>query len=614
MLNSLWTLLNVGGGICFFALASLAFSLCLTRMCIGILPLFGFMDKPDPRKIHVNPIVRGGGIAIWLSFLLVSLGFFFFCRPESISFLTPLIAPTLLIGFVGIIDDRFDLSAKIKLLAQIVAGLLIFFSGARIDIFFSIPLPWLVSLAFTVIWVVVLINAFNLIDGLDGLAIGMAIIASLSMTCWGILITDWNLVAVMLIFAGSCIGFFRYNFNPAKIFMGDTGSMFLGLVFAYVALKTMSTAVTFSSVLVPFLAVGVPIFDVVLAFWRRLARKLISPTEHGIMDPDKEHLHHRFMEQYHDQKRTAFHMYLIAFALALIAMLAAFLSSKVPVFAYTVVLIVVFFTVRRFADIELHQSAKLILYGIPRPRNRVLLILLHPFLDLMLLVVAYVVMALLFPGNGWKNLYLLLGCTLPIFAVFLLGGIYRLYWSRATIQDFVNLAELLVLGGCFSFGFYSFLFRGGSCFYPAFVLFFLLAASLIALERMLVWYAESCLLRAALTRGTDMDLLPKVLIYGGGLYCRLYLSNLYHRHEQKAWRIVGILDDDRILYGQQVCGQRVLGGLDDLEELYSREPFDRIVVTSARIPEDNLQKLKNFCELHQVKLRKFTIAEHALDS
>ena len=175
----------------------------------------------------------------------------------------------------------------------------------------------------------------------------------------------------MLIMAGACLGFLRYNFHPARIFLGDTGSTFIGLIFAVIGLSTIDRVVTFTSLLLPLLAVGVPLFDVCLAIWRRSTRKLLNPVAGGIMVGVQDHLHHRLLRQTRKQTTAALMMYLLACLFSAVALAFLLLRDSAPAIAYMILLVAVVICVRRLAVVELYDSAELIKRGLSKPHRGV---------------------------------------------------------------------------------------------------------------------------------------------------------------------------------------------------------------------------------------------------
>ena len=257
-----------------------------------------------------------GGLAIFLGFLLSTLIFV----PMSSSMRGMLLGGVIIV-ILGIFDDIYALPALPKLLVQIAAALVAVLHGNVVQvlsnphIFSENPYWTLGSLAvpLSVIWIVAITNAVNLIDGLDGLAVGVATISSLTMLVIAMLVSE-NVVALMMAaLAGGCIGFMPYNLNPAKIFMGDTGSTFLGFVLATVSIQGLFKFYTIISFAVPFLMLGLPLFDTCFAILRRLAKGQ-SP-----MAPDRSHVHHRLIDMGFNQKQAVAILYVISAILGLSA-------------------------------------------------------------------------------------------------------------------------------------------------------------------------------------------------------------------------------------------------------------------------------------------------------
>lgn len=285
-------------------------SFIMTPLVIRIARRFGAVDIPkDDRRMHKTPMCLWGGIAIFTGFFV---SMFLFSNISTVK-LVGLFIASLIVLVTGMIDDIKPLGAKIKLLMQIVAALVLVFSGYKINYFTDffgdsgvIQVSNWAALPITVIWIVGVTNTVNLIDGLDGLAAGISAIAAVTLSYIAILNHRYDAAMITLILAGSSIGFLPYNFNPAKIFMGDTGALFLGLVLSAVSVEGALKGATAITVVVPILALGVPIFDTAFAILRRLINK------RPIMEADKGHLHHRLMSIGLGQKKTVLSMYLIS--------------------------------------------------------------------------------------------------------------------------------------------------------------------------------------------------------------------------------------------------------------------------------------------------------------
>ncbi len=297
--------------------AALLIAFITTPVVKSLAERVGAVDVPkDNRRMHDHPIPRMGGLAIFLGFLLSTLVFV----PLSQS-LRGMLLGAILIVILGIFDDIYALPALPKLLVQIVAALIAVFHGNVIEVvsnpnLFSDNPYWVLgawSVPVTVIWIVAITNAVNLIDGLDGLAVGVAAISSLTMLVIAMLVSENVVALTMAALAGGCIGFMPYNQNPAKIFMGDTGSTFLGFVLATVSIQGLFKFYTIISFAVPFLMLGLPLFDTCFAILRRISKG------QNPMSPDRSHVHHRLIDMGFNQKQAVGILYVISAILGLSA-------------------------------------------------------------------------------------------------------------------------------------------------------------------------------------------------------------------------------------------------------------------------------------------------------
>ena len=286
------------------ALLSALVAFTLTPAVSALAHKIGAIDVPnDNRRMHKTPIPRIGGLAIFVGFIVSSL---VFCKitPELIAIYTG----GLIIVAVGVIDDVSPINAWIKLIAQIVVALIAVSQGVVLEYInffgnyvhfgaFSIPI--------TVIWIVGLTNAINLIDGLDGLACGVSAISSISLLLVMLLKGDLVSAMVTAVIVGACIGFLPFNSNPAKIFMGDTGSLFLGYTMAVISVSGVFKLHTVISFIIPLSIFGLPLFDTAFAFIRRMLKGK-SP-----FSPDRGHLHHRLIDMGFNQKQSVRILYAI---------------------------------------------------------------------------------------------------------------------------------------------------------------------------------------------------------------------------------------------------------------------------------------------------------------
>ena len=257
--------------------------------------------------------------------------------PLNKNILSLIIGSTIIL-ISGLLDDKYSISPKAKIAFQLAAGLMIALSGSQIEFFTNIistkEVVWLkyLSIPVTLFWICGITNTVNLIDGLDGLAAGVSLISAVSLMCIAL---KMNHVAVAIIAAavgGSCLGFLPYNFNPAKIFMGDTGALYLGFMLSYISIQGVMKYATTLMIFVPVLVLGVPVFDTAFA----MIRRYISGKK--IFDADKGHLHHRLLALGLTQRQTV----LILYAISLIfGILANVISDFDPVIGIIISLLII---------------------------------------------------------------------------------------------------------------------------------------------------------------------------------------------------------------------------------------------------------------------------------
>ncbi|MDF2878263.1 MAG: undecaprenyl/decaprenyl-phosphate alpha-N-acetylglucosaminyl 1-phosphate transferase [Clostridia bacterium] len=277
----------------------------------------GAIANPRKRDMHSKPIPRMGGIAIFAGFMITFFVITPFMPIMNWKQILGIIIGCVAIFLLGVFDDIYELNAKLKFIIQIAAATAVALSGIRID-FFSIPFigsnpvyTTIFSIPATVLWIVGITNAVNLIDGLDGLAAGVSSIASLSLMVLSLYTGYPPAVILTVTLAGSCLGFLPYNFNPASIFMGDTGSTFLGFTLGITSILGLLKGYTIATIFIAVLVLGLPIFDTAFAIIRRfLAGK-------PIMSPDRGHLHHRLVDRGYTQKQAVVTLYGISGILGL---------------------------------------------------------------------------------------------------------------------------------------------------------------------------------------------------------------------------------------------------------------------------------------------------------
>lgn len=281
------------------------------------------VDIPrDNRRMHKRPIPRLGGLAIIFGFMVSAM-----CFGTMTKGLAAILIGAMIIAVMGIVDDVKALDAKPKFLVQIFAALIVVLWGeVRVDVFTNpivwsgqpyIVLPMWASVLFSVLWIVLITNAVNFIDGLDGLAAGVSAIMTVSLVFISARLGEYSVAVIGTALMGACFGFLPYNFNPAKIFMGDTGSTFLGFILATLSIQGVFKSYAVISFAVPLLILGLPLFDASFAMLRRILKGQ-SP-----MQADRGHLHHRLIDMGFSQKQTVFILYAISGVLGITAVILA---------------------------------------------------------------------------------------------------------------------------------------------------------------------------------------------------------------------------------------------------------------------------------------------------
>jgi UDP-GlcNAc:undecaprenyl-phosphate/decaprenyl-phosphate GlcNAc-1-phosphate transferase len=289
-------------------------SILITPLIKKLAISIGATDKPNQRKVHQSTMPRLGGLAIFISFIIGML----ILQPLNPAFI-PIIIGSSIIVITGICDDLFELSAKYKLIGQLAAAFIVVFLGDLQVLFINLPFGGhlefgYLSIPFTIIWIVGITNAINLIDGLDGLAAGVSSIALITISGMALIQGNLFVVAIGTIVLMGTLGFLFYNFHPASIFMGDTGALFLGFIISVLSLLGYKN-VTFISFIIPVIILGVPISDTFFAIMRRLI------NNQPLSEPDKSHLHHCLLRLGYTHRQTVLMIYAMATLFGLVAVI-----------------------------------------------------------------------------------------------------------------------------------------------------------------------------------------------------------------------------------------------------------------------------------------------------
>lgn len=599
----------------------LCVSLLLVPPVKTLLVRLGMVDKPSARRINKKPIPRGGGIAVFFAFHIAMAVWYFFMsggiiKPwASETQIVSWTAASILLFFVGIMDDAFGLKPLVKLSGQIAAALTVISSGVTLQSLLIFDMPPLVATVLTLVWYIIIINAFNLIDGLDGLASGLALIGAIGLTICLSFRGNALSAVPLAILAGVCLGFLRYNFNPASVFLGDTGSMFLGFTLATIPLVAGGKAAFIASVGVPLLVIGVPLFDTVLAIWRRTMRALL-PAAPGVekkgisrvLLPDMDHLHHRLLSSGLTQRKTALMLYAVSALMVITAVFVTVFDNRASGFLLMGLLILVAILASHLTRVELWDTGMAILSTVNKSRFSRYLLPLYVLSDILSLVIMWFLSENLAYQYHYGYALKYVKSVFPIYFTCIMGALalgkcYRRVWVKSDAKDYIVLffacftgwvladAVVMIFEMCDYPGFYRQMF-----------IFLMLSVIPITLVRMVRVLVSHGLASTETRRIKNEAGILKVLVYGAGEHFLVYEtmthgSLLAHRN----WFIVGIVDDDPVLRGRVIRGFKVLGSIADIDEILDNNAVDAVCISDS-LRVDNMEKIVNVAKKRGIDL------------
>ncbi len=602
-----------------------ASTLFLTPLVRWIAVQLGAFDFPNERKVHHRPIPRLGGLSIFIAFnlvFLISCQFDFFFFPAN--FLKEinygwLFAVSAIVFAMGAVDDFRSIPPSHKLFFQIMAGLIISCTPYRIEVitfpFGTLKLGiW--SIPVTVIWIVAITNALNLLDGLDGLAAGTAFIVSISI--FGIALLNENIgsALVSIILAGTTLGFLKYNFHPASIFLGNSGSYALGFILSILSLQSRSKDTTTIIILIPILLLGLPIMDTVLSMLRRLLRSLHIFTANGnedhikflfldrwnIFRADRDHIHHRLLQLGFTQSKAVIFLYAVSFILGALAFSSVYFRNINQALLIIAIGISAFIGIKKLKYSEmqvLRNGALLPLFDTPFISQRII----KTSLDLAFIAFSYYLAFFLrFEGQidyAVKKYYL---STVPLVVsikllFFYVSGLYRGSWQYAGVTDLMRVAKAVVLA-CITAALFLWIIPSfGVISWTVFVIDFNLLFLMVLAVR------SSYRILERLQEFTDHQG-KKVLIYGISASSLQTIKEFIHNPRLNL-SPVGFIDDDAQNQDMQVDGYPVLGSLDSLEKILQNHAIAEVIVSRDDISMEKLSRLAQICQAHRISLRRF---------
>ena len=582
--------------------ASLCLALVLTPLVRAVARRYGFVAGPKTDRWHKKPTAMLGGLAIWLSVVIVSILF----ALQTVYGKYILLASTFLF-LVGLVDDIIHIKPYQKLIGQIL--------GSAYVVYYGLSLPWtgsvLLNMALAIFWLIGITNAINLLDNMDGLASGIAIIAAGFLALSFVNDGAYMEAAILMIFAAGLLGFLFYNSNPASIFMGDCGSMFVGFFLASSALINVSggRSRSFLPVLtVPILVLFIPIFDTTfVTVLRKLSGRAASQG-------GRDHTSHRLVALGMSERHAVLMLYGFAALSGLLAILvknARLDISLAAIAGFTIVLTLVgvyLAGVKVYDQSEELKEKPLYAFLVDVSYKRRIFEVL---LDVVLVILAYwSSYAINFPPESpaW-NLFIR---TLPVLvfikmAVFLGVGVYRGLWRYTSMSDLIVFGKAVVLSSVASLMVLLFLFRFEGYSRAVFVIDAVLMFLFLAASRLAFRLFRQIL--PAVTKHNGR----RVLIYGAGDAGELLLRELRNNRDLQLSPI-GFLDDDPAKSGKVIHGLRVFGANGDLSAVCAQHEIDEVVISSMKMTEERIEEVLRSCSEKQIGVKRMRITMEDLSS
>lgn len=616
----------------YFIVSLFAFSVAflVTPLIRRLAPYIGMIDTPGERRIHTKVTPRGGGIAIFIAFhlgyvLILQLGWDAYIGFLDADWWHYFLAASGVLLITGIIDDIFGVRPLLKLLGQGVAAGIMVYHGTGIGELTGISLPSWVDIVVTVFWFLLITNAFNLIDGLDGLATGLGAISALGLFVVCLIRGVPGDALVVLMMVGACVAFLRYNFHPATIFLGDAGSLFIGFTLAAVALEISANSSLAVTLGLPFLALGVPFFDTMLAIWRRGMRKYfpkVFPERAvgGVMEADKEHLHHRILGMGFKQHQVALVLYGVNAAVVGVGLLSQLFANRAVGIVMIAFMGGVFVVVRHLARTELWDTGRVLISGLHKPPGKVVAFVLYPVLDVVAMSLCILATLKITGGleAGVKMRAALLEqlpiWVAPVFVSFIGFEIYQRVWSRSRFGDLLFLWFAVVVGCVVSLGIFCIMDPenfGKQSFVVALVygnmVLMVAAGARLGLRGV---QDVMALVKHSVRFNKNIGDAERILLYGAGGRLALFLreKTMNTLNLGRVRLIVGIVDDDPNLRGRRVNGYHVLGNSNEMVQLIREHAVDKVVIT-MHCDLARFERIEHICSEANVELMVWSYAE-----
>jgi UDP-GlcNAc:undecaprenyl-phosphate/decaprenyl-phosphate GlcNAc-1-phosphate transferase len=568
----------------------------------------GWIAEPQGDRWHTRPTALMGGVAIFAAFSVALAAAPLLAPAASFHKYFPLLVCATLAFGLGLIDDIYHLSPQTKLVGQLIIATVLVFFKFKIDWFTSYTLNTFVS----IFWLVAITNAFNLLDNMDGLAAGIAFISSLFLALINVVGPGQSVfggqILVLAAFMGALLGFLLYNVHPAKIFMGDAGSLFIGFLLAGISTqqRIFQSTHVLPIIMVPLLILFIPILDtgfvsVMRTFFMR-----------SIARGGKDHSSHRLVAIGLPERTAVLTLYGFAIAGGLVALVGVLYRAHVFFICLVLFLLVSLFfwiylaRVRVYPEEEkslVDRNGTLTTFWISFTyKRRVFEVLLDVFLVSFGYWLSYV---LRFEGGMYEGSFPLFLKSLPIALGSLLlsyfaSGVYRGVWRYTNAYDLINHVRAVSVGVTLTILIILLLYRFDGYSRTAFVIFWGICLLFLAGSRLSFQMIAESLRRKSMTNGR------RVLIYGAGDKGVMTLREILN-NQGLGMTPVGFIDDDVRKHKSKIRGYEVLGGLETLEPAVARLRVDEVIVASKKIPPENLRATSTVCEQLGINVRNMEL-------
>lgn len=583
-----------------------------TRFVRRFADRIGAIDAPGPRKIHVQPIPRIGGMAVvpvfFGSLAVIALRVVPGLPAVSHALSVGMMAGVVPIVAVSLLDDLRSASVPLRFAAQLIGALIAIWSGIRLGDHVTlfgqmIPLG-LTAVPLSVLWIVGVTNAFNIVDGLDGLSVGLAFISAIGQAAIAFLAGNSSVGILALALVGALLGFLPYNIHPATVFLGDTGATAVGFWLACLSLLAGATLSSGLAVMVPVLVLGVPLAETLISMTRRSLNSMQKLGSGGIFQADAEHIHHRLLRLGLDHRRAVFTLYGVGVTSCAVGIASLFVTHTIAALLLATFLAAAAVGVQRLGYDEfalIRRGVILKFYDVPVLQIGVF----RAFADLTL-VAAAAYLAIVLKYDDWNvSLYrdaavrfVAIQAAVTV-AVFLAFRLYRDAWRYATIENVIRVATAVMVSVTLGYAINTLVGRGefGFTFVAtyAMVFFLMVTAGRSSFRILSHWNHQS--------RTTG----DRTLVYGAGECGSMAVREL-HANASIGLRLVGFVDDDPLKKGRRIIGYPVLGAQPDLEDLIISRSINCLLIASNKIPADRQFAAASICDRLGVQVLRFNIA------